>query len=92
MRRLLLFALVVTACRQEPEKPFSPERKRIEDVCKSLGVGKPVPELGADVPTQGSKPDDKTTLILLGGRGLGTCYVTVDTASQRMTAVRWQPD
>lgn len=87
-----LFAALLAGCRQERDRPFSPERKRLEELCKGLGVGQPVPELGADVPTQGSKPDDKTTLILLGGKGMGTCHLTVDTASQKLTAVRWQPD
>lgn len=93
MRRLLLAALLLSACqKKEPVRALSAETLRLGEYCRALKVGDPAPQIPDWAASQGSKPDDKTILLTLGGKGVSTCFVTLDAPTNKISAVRYQPD
>ena len=93
MRRLVVAVFALAACqRKDPVKELSAETLRLGEYCRGLKVGDATPEVPAWIAQQGSKPDAKTVALTLGGKGVSTCHVTIDTTTNRISAVRYQPD
>jgi len=89
---LFLAALALAACHKDPVKELSAETLRLGEYCRGLKVGDATPEIPAWIAQQGSKPDATTVQLTLGGKGVSTCHVTIDTTTNKVTAVRYQPD